>query len=734
MDSLESYQAHVAAQRQKFLDVLPSRSAPGLEPVTQLETQEDAAMLDIDPYALDSRKTLERISVTGALVGITDTRLEALRDHDETICRRYFHGRVLSSPFESILRKLGGESFIGRFDELKAQAESGVDVALRGAVVKAYNSESTNSTEALRVNEHYWLSALAMVAIPSIAETSNTVMDFFRTQNHGEQQLDYRKQRQFDAALRPRAATNTTFHNVLVNIEYTTVAAPQIDTNPLIGSTRGVGKYQHAILNAVKIRLTQNTRLYVPTLSFHGKGEETKLFLSILNQDRLEFAVIDDCFGSALPTVAALLWLFQSASPYELGLNPLFSYKFTSLPEEYQPGDAVPAAAHLPDHPPIQLTGNYLSPLRFGLFDRSTVILEGVHDDESAFRFVVKLTFISDARVWREKIILDHLFSARSDPPAYTPELVASFAAVGPPFTVLPDSQPQHPKYPLTLMRPHHMEVMAFKSPRDTKKLKELSVPQLIATAIHLFESLLDMFSRRIMHLDISSGNVLSTSQQALLIDWELGRIFGAPLPAEGSPVIGTLDTMAVYPLQGGDLLPHDDLESAVYVLLKAVTQTFVPTQKQGEWVRFRDAYGWDRGDESPYTRSYLRLTLWGKQFPFGLREKTMTFFRDSGDELRAAFVEALFSMALPAGRWNPATSRESKGSNLDVTDYNEVFASLKEIVEGVVVKLKALKSLHVPQHRYLAHILADNNTTHAVFCSDVMYGFVQVGVVLLLL
>jgi hypothetical protein len=68
-------------------------------------------------------------------------------------------------------------------------------------------------------------------------------------------------------------------------------------------------------------------------LSFHGKGEKTKLFVSIHSQERLEFAVVDECFDSeGFPTVSALLHFFRIASWYQLGYNLLFTYNFTSPP------------------------------------------------------------------------------------------------------------------------------------------------------------------------------------------------------------------------------------------------------------------------------------------------------------------------------------------------------------------------------------------------------------------
>ncbi|KAJ7223165.1 hypothetical protein GGX14DRAFT_427094 [Mycena pura] len=188
----------------------------------------------------------------------------------------------------------------------------------------------------------------------------------------------YHKSRKYDATLRPSAAAQSSVLNILVNIEFTKTKAPTIASNPLIGASANVAKYQQAISNAVDLLTFQPTRLFVPTLSFHGKKQNAKLFVSILSQERLEFAVIHDCFSSkGFPTVAALLHLLRIASLYQLGYNPLFVYNFTSPPSDFSVGDAVPASIALPGTPVVCLSGKHLSRPRSALFGRLTVVLEG---------------------------------------------------------------------------------------------------------------------------------------------------------------------------------------------------------------------------------------------------------------------------------------------------------------------------------------------------------------------
>ncbi|KAJ7207892.1 hypothetical protein GGX14DRAFT_454725, partial [Mycena pura] len=144
---------------------------------------------------------------------------------------------------------------------------------------------------------------------------------------------------------------------------------------------------------------------------------------------------------------------------------------------------------------------------------------------------------------------------------------------------------------------PRHLEIMAFESPPDARALKYVtSAAGLLTAARDLFLAILDAFRRRALHRDISVNNILVTNNQLLMVDWEIGRLFQEPsFAAEQGTVTGTLDTMSVGSLANWDPLPHDDLESAIYVLLKVLTKTFVPAVgQQSEWAVTLERYCWD--------------------------------------------------------------------------------------------------------------------------------------------
>ncbi|KAF7325421.1 Pkinase-fungal domain-containing protein [Mycena venus] len=289
----------------------------------------------------------------------------------------------LHSSLEVVLTRLGASELVHKLAELKKVADTQLNATLKASVVKNFDAESaTTSNPADRtIDGRYWLCRLADAARGPAADDSLLALDYFPTPAEKlprQEQHGYKKDRKYDASLRPSAAKSTTIFNVLVNVEFTKVKPPPVQYNPLIGASSPVAKYQQAITNADDVLTFQPTRLFVPTLSFHGKGKSTQLFVSILSQERFEFAVVENCFASAgFPTVSALLHLFRTASLYHLGYNPLFTYNLSSPPPNFSVGDAVPASVILPGAPGVvHLNGKRLSQLRSTPFKRSTVVLE----------------------------------------------------------------------------------------------------------------------------------------------------------------------------------------------------------------------------------------------------------------------------------------------------------------------------------------------------------------------
>ncbi|KAJ7267502.1 hypothetical protein C8J57DRAFT_1717847 [Mycena rebaudengoi] len=646
--------------------------------------------LPTDPAMIaDPEKTLVPVITTGIIGSLTSDQRNERRVEDARYCARHFGGHVVVSSLDFVLARLGSSLLVNKLAELKKIARKNLDDPFRQDVLKKYQAEALPSADRM-INGRFWLSRLADAA-QEPSDPSPLALDYFPSPNERlpiHKKLGYTKNRKYDASLHPAAAGASIF-NIFLNIEFTQTPPPGIDTNPLIGATAPVAKYQQAIINTVDLLTFQPTRLFVPTLSFHGAGEQAQLFVSILSPERLDFAVVQDCFAPTnFPTVSALLHLFRVSSMYQLGYNPLFDYSFTSPPPDFSIGDAVPASPLLPGTQGIVcLNGNRLSRLRSTPFTRSTVVLEGdLYDylgSQNSVPVVVKMSSIDEARLWREKIIVDALYATDlQPPPAYAPKLLAAFAAYGsPPLSdtsnIIQGKRTQGALPPLVS---RHLEVMVYSSPHGARKLENASAAEFLSAAEQLFRAILDAFRRRILHRDIFVNNILIAGHQLLLIDWELGRRFQEPASTAG--LAGTLDSMSVASLEKADPLPHDDIESAVYVLLKLLTQTFVPPQdQQHRWSEILGAYHWDDPDVGLGTLQTVRIALWTTcNMQYSTVRKTTELFRSVGDTGRAQLVNSLLSLPLPTNR-----------QEVNSSDYNAVLLSLQGLVEQAVAAVHSV-------------------------------------------
>ncbi|KAJ7236360.1 hypothetical protein C8J57DRAFT_1479229 [Mycena rebaudengoi] len=708
-EALQQYERAASGERDAMArSILPGREPPSAslstasDPPPVVPSASFSQLLPTDSEAIKHpNKTLVSVAATGVIGSLTTGERREQRREDARYCARCFAGHVVLSPLDVVLARLGTSALVDKLAELKNVACTQIDAALRDAVLANFSNESISSFKMVdrEIDNRYWLSRLADAALRPAADGSLLVLDYYPTPAEKlpeDKQHGYMKRRKYDASLRPSAAQCSTIFNIFVNVEFTNTDPPNVAFNPLIGATDHVAKYQQAITNADDLLTFQSTRLFVPTLSFHGKGKNTKLFVSILSCDRFEFAVIDHCFDSdTFPTVSALLHLFRIASLYQLGYNPLFIYNFTSPLPGFSVGDAVPAYVVLPATQgavKVRLSGKCLSQLRSTPFQRSTVVLEGELDEQfpdgkGSTYIVVKMSFIAEGRLWRERIVVDALHTPNVQPaPAYAPKILAAFAAHDlPPPSPLNDSEilrnrkrPANALEDLPAMVPRHLEIMAFDSPPDARKLKDVpSAVDFLAAAEDLFRAISDAFRRRVLHRDISVNNILVADNQLLIVDWEIGRRFQEPSSgASPGTVTGTLDTMSVASLANRDPLPHDDIESAVYVLLKVLTQMFVPpVNQQHKWAETLDRYCWDDPDVKPSRLSDLRSFMWiGRNLKDSVVDNTVQIFRSAGHATRAQLILSLLSLPLPAHR-----------DLIDSSNYDAILLSLQGLVEQAV-------------------------------------------------
>ncbi|KAJ7151446.1 hypothetical protein C8R43DRAFT_1107248, partial [Mycena crocata] len=341
LSALKLYEEAASKERETMrASILPDRDPPSASlstPQSVVPSASDSHILPTDLEAIDyPNKTLATLSATGIIDGLNTTERKEQRETDARYCAKHFPEHVVLSSLHVVLARLGTPVMVDKLAQLREVAANRLNESLKAAVFKNFRAESEPSSKPADrvIDNRYWLARLADAAAN---DSSPFVIDYFPTpttvlpQRHG-----YNKKRKCDASLRPCAAEDSTIYNIFVNVEFTQTDPPTVTSNPLVGASAGVSKYQQAITDADDLLTFQSTRLFIPTLSFHGKGEATKLFVSILSQERLEFAVVDDCLNSDnFPTVSALLHLLRTASMYQLGYNPLFIYNLSSPPSNF---------------------------------------------------------------------------------------------------------------------------------------------------------------------------------------------------------------------------------------------------------------------------------------------------------------------------------------------------------------------------------------------------------------
>ncbi|KAJ7203161.1 hypothetical protein GGX14DRAFT_652733 [Mycena pura] len=612
---------------------------PGREPPSSLSTPSSAPppvvtgvvpsassqILPTDSEAIEyPNKTLESVVATGVVGSITTAEREEQRERDAQYCATHVASHVVHSPLEIVLARLSSSAFAEKLTELENVVRTQLDTTLMKAVPANFKKESKASPVDRKINGRYWLSRLADAALEPQA-ASLLALDYFPNDSRNlplSKQHSYLKDRKYDACLRPSAAGRSTIFNIFVNVEFTL--------------------YNHLVSPLTPSSVRRNVDATLST----SASSSPSLTIASPPLDKL-------------PTVAALLHLFRIASLYQLGYNPLFIYEFTSPSPDsgFSVGDAVPTSVVLPTAQgaaTVRLSGKCLSQLRSVPFQRSTVVLEGKlvgqsQGGEGSTNVVVKMSFIAEHRLWRERIIVDALYTANiQTAPVYAPKILAAFAAHGSPPVQPNGSEIMRNKkrqlVDLPVYVPRHLELMisSFDSPPDARKLKYApSTAKFLAAAVDLFEAILDAFQL---------NNVLLADNRLVVVDWEMGRLFEESLSAtQRGTITGTLDTVSVASFNQHDPLPHDDVESAVYVLLKVLTQTFVPPENLQ-----RDA----QADSDAHTAQ---------------------IFRSAGHATRAELILSLLSLPVRDQR------------HLFSSDYGAVLLSLQGLVEQAVAAVRSV-------------------------------------------
>ncbi|KAJ7359324.1 hypothetical protein DFH08DRAFT_931882 [Mycena albidolilacea] len=615
--ALKLYEKAASAERDARMSLLQGREPPSVGSNTQpvvLPSASNSLLLPTDPEAIGyPDKTLESVSATGGFVTETCNELR-------------WKCKLLPWACSALTtrRRTGQNGLIGAGRQSHGAPASGAHQP-RPEFQEGCTGESYQ--------------------IPTPAESLPA-----------QKQHGYNRVRMYGAVLRPSAAAQSNILNILVNVEFTKTEAPTVASNPLIGASANVAKYRQAITNAVGLLTFQPTRLFVPTLSFHGKEEKTTLFISIPSQERLEFAIVPNCFNSKGFPLSRPSYTFSELRHYTSSATTL-SLSTTSLPTCWR---CCTRFRHSSRH-------------------SGTIVLEGALDEQSPHNtstpVVVTSCFISDRRQWRESIVVNALYTADPEhPPAYAPKLLGAFAALGPPSVGsssessanLPMRKRKASVLDVLALVPRHLEVMLFASPRHSRKLKDLSVAEFLTAVEQLFEAILDAFPSRPPFSSRSTGSSADTLRSCRQLSC-------------GGTVTGTLVAMSVASLRNDNPLPHNDMESAVYVL-NALTQTFVPpVDQQRKWVaalqRCLRTFGRAYGPAVTVHRQFLPLC---------------GFSSRSDMRLVPSSSSSLLSLPLPAKR-QAGDSPPSKCSGINSADDDVILLSLEDFVKTAVDAVRSV-------------------------------------------
>ncbi|KAI5478606.1 Pkinase-fungal domain-containing protein [Pseudohyphozyma bogoriensis] len=652
----------------------------------------------LESSTIDIQQTSEEPATATGVHGETSRDVNTgLRDEDRAFCRTHFAGRVTSNSIDALVERMGGRSLLERYHDLKHVAAKSLDSptpTFLSSVATSYAKESLlvlPPLPELEVDGRYWPAALADLAVDSSSSPPAYHLNYFSTGGtYLPTTSKFKKQRKPDACLRPAAASRATIHNVAVGLEFTAYNAPSHDHNPLDGGLKQHQKLRQAVVNAADLKLHQAARLFVPSISIHGEFHRATLFFSVLDSMVWEYVAVEKCFDLVnLPSLAALLHLLRTASLYELGLNPLIEYSFTKVEKDFERGDPVPVAIDLPQTLRINVDATPISPLPTSPFSRSTVVFAGQDErivDGQPRRTIAKFALIADERSWRERTAYE---TWGSSPPPFCPRLLHSLAS--PPLRTSPvepvvdsnagakgknSKKRSAPRLDRVTLR--HLEVYVFDSLSGAAPLDRVpTIEDFLSLAKQLFQTVGKNYEAGLLHRDLSLNNVLALSAMLVLIDWELARRIGDEASSIAGVVTGTLDTMAVgYLLRSSPARPHDELESAIYVLFKAFTTSFVPSEDmKSQWHTDLNGLRWNQSLE-PKVLASVRETMWGDKASSPV-VPILNHLRAQGAGDMADVFETLFHLELPL------QSKARAALTLETAE-NELEVLIKDAVRAV--------------------------------------------------
>ncbi|KAH7107881.1 hypothetical protein BKA62DRAFT_792345 [Auriculariales sp. MPI-PUGE-AT-0066] len=583
-----------------------------------------------------------------------------------------FLKRIRVSSVEEIIHDFG-IGFMKHFQEARTKANTSVEFhnmsALKSDLIRCFEEErktipaGCTQPETLRsvnIRGQYWMEYLADFAGPAghtfqfqcNHEKNFTTVKTKKSRHSGlsdkgdsplsssqsgsqtsasssqEADTDYTKKRKLDAYLRIRKTEVHLADTVLIPVELTTSQiAANVAKNPQTAFTNE--KLRQVLMNASDLLNLQPSRFAVWYLCFSGTNL-TKLHVGVLGRTILRLAVIEDAFSQNLSLTSALLHTLRTSPIHNLGFLPFFDYSYN-----IKAGHLLPLAVHLPpdeysqepseDGSPIEeITYLIIQPEQplssqtGSTFGRGTYCLKA---QKGTGDKVLKLAWVSEDRTEREAKANRALACATGRPTLlHSPAMSYAFA-----FHSIPLYGSALTTDPTTL---RHAEFMVFDTPGDGKRLlnakHQLTHSPSVTFRIlrQLVLAVMEAGARRVVHRDISLGNVLvrynGHEHELLFLDYECAE--GPDLPTS-ERVAGTVDTMAIellpdifdFTTVAPNARPWLDLQVIVYLSLKLLTQSFVPTEQMAHpWKTALNYLLWDTTDGTLIR--HVREQFWSKK------------------------------------------------------------------------------------------------------------------------
>jgi hypothetical protein len=228
---------------------------------------------------------------------------------------------------------------------------------------------------------------------------------------------------------------------------------------------------------------------------------------------------------------------------------------------------------------------------------------------------IVKMAHISDARAWREGVILRTL--SEHAQMTSVPTYLAGYAA-RPNYTNLVPTfvQPTSQGNGSAKYQSRHLEIYILDVPigKPLKATKDLTL--FLDLVCQLFRVILNAYRAKVIHRDLSSGNVIVFEEKLYVIDWDAGKHLESQSPENTPDVTGTLDTMPIWRLRGHPAMSlAAEAESATYVAIKTLLQICRPTADRPSdtalYDKMLNEFNWDDSRVGNHAIADARYKLW---------------------------------------------------------------------------------------------------------------------------